>query len=300
MSFSSKVKTELCKISLSKHCCAVAEAYGVLLYSNMFTKHQIKIVTGSNEFAERLPKLFKKAFGCKFDERPSTEIKGKIVLSISDTNNVRNIFSAYGYEAESILAHHINLGVLEENCCKAAFLRGAFLAGGSITDPEKSYHLELVTDHYNVSRETFSILLELGFSPKDTQRMGNYITYFKQSEVIEDLLTLIGAPISAMDIMSAKVEKGVRNTANRLVNCDSANADRVVSAASQQIEAIRIIERSIGLESLPEKLKQTAILRIANPVASLSDMAQLSIPPVSKSCISHRLHKLMNLAKEQQ
>ena len=292
MSFSSDTKAELCRVAIQKHCCALAEAYGILLYCNMFTADEIRIVTSSPEFAERLPKLFKRAFNASFDSIPSADIKGKQTLSITNKEHIRQIFAAYGYEAKGILAHHINLGALEENCCKASFLRGAFLAGGSITDPSKSYHLELVTDHYNVSRETFSILLELGFSPKDASRGGNYIIYFKQSETIEDFFTLMGAPVSAMDIMSAKVEKDMRNAVNRRVNCDSANADKIVLAAEEQLEAIRRIERTTGLDDLPDKLREAALLRIANPEASLTDLAALSIPPVSKSCISHRLRKL--------
>ncbi|NLV87278.1 MAG: DNA-binding protein WhiA [Clostridiales bacterium] len=298
MSFSSDTKAELCTISLSRRCCAVAEAYGVLLYCNMFNHEEIRIVTSNSEFAQRLPKLFQKAFGQGFDPSPSFKIKGKKSFSIRDKNTIDTIFSAYGYEAETVLAHHINLGVLEESCCKAAFLRGAFLAGGSISDPEKSYHLELVTPHYNVSRETFYILLELGFSPKDTARGGNYVIYFKQSEAIEDLLTLAGAPVSAMGIMSAKVEKSMRNSINRKVNCDSANADKIVSASQEQIEAIKKIERTAGLQSLTEKLRETAILRIANPEASLTDLAVLAMPSVSKSCMSHRLRRLLEIARE--
>ena len=175
-------------------------------------------------------------------------------------------------------------------------MRGAFLAGGSLTDPAKSYHLEFVTDHYSVSREMFSILLELGFSPKDVSRGGNYVLYFKQSEAIEDFLTLVGAPLAAMEIMNAKVEKDMRNAVNRRVNCDSANADKIVSAAAGQLAAIRRIEETTGLEDLPEKLYETALLRIANPEASLTDLAALALPPVSKSCMGHRIRKLMELA----
>ncbi len=292
MSFSTDTKAELCRVPLQKNCCAVAEAYGILLYCNMFSADEIRIVTSSAELTERLPKLFKKAFGIAFDVAPSTDIKGKQTFSITNKEHIKLVFATYGYEARGILAHHINLGVLENDCCKASFLRGTFLAGGSITDPVKSYHLELVTDHYNVSRETFSILLELGFSPKDASRGGNYIIYFKQSEAIEDFFTLLGAPVSAMDIMSAKVEKDMRNAVNRRVNCDSANADKIVLAAQEQLEAIRRIERTSGLDDLPEKLREAALLRIANPEASLADLAELAIPSVSKSCISHRLKKL--------
>jgi len=108
---------------------------------------------------------------------------------------------------EGILAHHINFGVLEDDCSRQSFMRGAFFAGGSVTDPNKRYHLELVTDHYNVSREAFSLLLDMGFEPKSTSRGGNYITYFKNSEIIADFLTTLGAPVAAIEIMSAKIMK---------------------------------------------------------------------------------------------
>lgn len=298
MSFSSDTKAELCREPVHKRCCAIAESYGIMLYCNTFSAAEIRIVTGSSELSERLPKLIKKAFGCSFDPVPTVETKGKQTFSITDRTAISAVFDAFGYDAASSLAHHINLGILEEPCCKASFLRGAFLAGGSITDPAKSYHLELVTDHYNVSREAYSILLELGFAPKDAARGGNYVTYFKQSEAIEDFFTLIGAPVAAMDIMSAKVEKDMRNAVNRRVNCDSANADKIVMAASEQLDAIRRLEQRAGLSELPEKLRETALLRIANPEASLTDLAQLAMPPVSKSCISHRLRKLMEIAQK--
>jgi DNA-binding protein WhiA len=292
MSFSSDTKAELCRQAPNRRCCALAEAYGVLLYGNLFTRNEIRIVTGSDEFSERLPKLFKRAFNLGFDAVPAAHNKGKTTLSITDPQALEEIFAAFGFERTSFVVHHINLSVLEEPCCKASFLRGAFLAGGSISDPSKSYHLELVTPHYNVSREIFSILLELGFSPKDAARAGNQVIYFKQSEAIEDFLTLMGAPIAAMEIMSAKIEKDMRNTVNRRVNCDSANADKIVSASREQLEAIRRIDRDKGLSELPEKLRETALLRIANPESSIAELAQLAMPPVSKSCMSHRLRKL--------
>ena len=293
MSFSGNVKAELCRAGLQRNCCAEAEAYGILLYANTFSASEIKIITGSEEFAQHLPRLWRKAFGFGFDIVPPEDNKGKFIYIINDRAKIDAIFEKYGYEASSTLAHHINLGVLEDECCRTSFIRGAFLAGGSITDPEKRYHLELVTDHMNVSRETYSMLLEMGFEPHDTTRAGHYITYFKQSEAIEDFFTTIGAAGAAMEIMEAKIEKGMRNSINRKVNCDSANADKIVSAASAQLEKIRFIDKEVGLESLPMDLQEVAFLRIANPEASLSDLAMLSDPPISKSGINHRLRKLM-------
>jgi hypothetical protein len=293
MSFSSNVKAELCRENPTKHCCAVAECYGILLYCHTFTSREIKITTSSREFSEILPRLFRRAFSLSFDALPDPEHNGRYSFSITDPEKISAVFEHFGYDSTSTLAHHINLGVLESDCCKASFIRGAFLAGGSITDPSKRYHLEFVTDHASVSREMFTVLLEMGFDPRSTTRAGNYITYFKQSEAIEDLFTTIGAPVAAMDIMGAKVEKDMRNAINRRVNCDSANADKIVSASQMQLEKIRAIDHQYGLDSLPEKLQETALLRIANPEASISELAMLSNPPVTKSCLSHRLRKLM-------
>ena len=188
MSFSSDTKAELCKLSPSAKCCSIAECYGILLYCNTFTNNLIKIITESRPLAKRLPKLFKRAFGFGFDDMPDDLEKegGKLVFLIEDRHKLDRIFATYGYERQTSLAHHINLGVLEEDCCRQSFMRGAFFTGGSITDPRKRYHLEMVTDHYNVSRETYSLLLDMGFEPKSTSRKGNYIAYFKQSESIED------------------------------------------------------------------------------------------------------------------
>ena len=198
------------------------------------------------------------------------------------------------------LAHHVNFGVLEEVGCVEAFARGAFLAGGSVTDPEKRGHLELATPHRNVSRETLSLLLDLGFEPKETQRRGNCLLYFKKADAIADFLTQIGAPVSAMNVMTAKVDKEMRNLVTRRINCDTANADKTVLAAQEQIDAIRAAAKAYGgLYELPEPLQQAAMLRIANPEASLADLARLSDPPVTKSCLNHRLRKLMELAEKE-
>jgi DNA-binding protein WhiA len=299
MSFSAEAKSELCRVPPGRSCCERAEAYGALLYGTAFTAREIRFITGSAAFACRLPRLFRRVFGLSFDLTTPEGTNGKQSFLISDPEKIRHIFALYGFEASCTLAHHINLGVLEEDCCRASFLRGAFLAGGSITDPGKRYHLEFVTDHKSVSRETYSLLLDMGFFPKDTRRGGGWVTYFKQSEAIEDLLTTMGAPLAAMSVMQAKVEKDMRNAVNRRVNCDSANADKIVSAAQQQLEAIRRLERELGLRELPEPLQEAALLRIANPESSLAELALLTRPQVSKSCMSHRMKKLLSYLEEE-
>ncbi len=296
MSFSSEVKNEICRDGLQKKCCAVAEAYGVLLYCNLFSLRQIRIITESDAFSQRLPRLFRRAFGISFDILPPAEKTGKRSFSITDGAKIRAIFAAVGYDPERTVAHHINLAVVENDCDRTAFLRGAFLAGGSVTDPNKRYHLELVTSHAGVCRQTHALLLEMGFQPKDSQRGASFITYFKQSGAIEDLLTTMGAAVSAMEIMQTKVEKHMTNAMNRLTNCDMANADKITDAARQQMDAIRVIEAGPGLDALPQVLQDTALLRIANPSCSLTELAQLACPPVTKSCMNHRLRKLMEFS----
>lgn len=297
MSFSSDVKAELCQAKTDRKCCAVAECYGVLLYCNTFSAREIRIITASGGFAARLPKLLRRGFGLRFDSLPGAGT-GKKTLIINDRDKLARIFSAFGSEPEGSLSHHINFGVIEEDCCRTAFVRGAFLAGGSVTDPEKRYHLELATPHRSVSREMFSVLLDMGFSPKETQRSGNSLLYFKKADLIADFFTSLGAPVAAMNVMTVKVDKEMRNTVTRQINCDSANADKTVAAAQEQMAAIRRIVRSYGLDALPEPLKDAALLRITNPEASLADLARLSCPAVTKSCLSHRLKKIMSLAPE--
>ena len=295
MTFGGEVKNELCRAGLSRKCCAQAEAYGVLLYCNTFCGSEIRIVTEHEAFAQRLPALFRKAFRLSFDRLPEGE--GKRVFSIQAPDKLRLIHQTYGVDPEA-LALHINFAALEESCCRAAFFRGAFLSGGSVTDPRKGYHLELATSHRSVSREMLALLREEEFAPKDADRKGNSVIYFKQSEYIEDFLTAIGAPVAAMDVMTAKLEKDLRGSVNRRVNCDAANLDKVVEAAQGQLEAIRRLERSGRLETLPDKLQEAARLRAAHPEDTLSQLAEQCSPPVTKSALNHRLRKLVELGSQ--
>ena len=297
MSFSSQIKQELCKATVTKKCCAQAEVYGILLFCSSFRRSGIRIVTESDAFAARLPVLFRKAFQVEFDQLPAS-CSGKRAFLIHDPKKISLIGSTYGYDPEESVALHINFAVLEEEHCRTAFFRGAFLAGGSVTDPDKGYHLELVTSHYNVGREMPALLHESGFDPKSSERKANYVTYFKQSTYIEDFLTAIGSPVAAMGIMNAKAEKNLRGSINRRVNCEAANLDKTVDASLVQIEAIRTLEERGVLEQLPEKLRETAVLRRENPELTLTQLAAMCDPPVTKSALNHRLRKLMSLAQQ--
>lgn len=298
MSFSYDTKNELCRLPVQRLCCARAEAYGILLYCSTFHPGEVRVVTENPNFAARLPRLFHRAFGLRFDRQPEPEQQeGKRVFQLTDGKKLDHIINLLGYDPRQNPVLHINFGMLEEECCRSAFLRGVFFAGGSITDPAKRYHLELTTSHMQVSRELDVLLRECGYPPKSVSRNGSFVTYFKQSHQIEDFLTLIGAPVAAMNVMTAKMEKDLRNSVNRRLNCDSANLDKAVGAAQEQLEAIRKLEVAGILEKQPEKLRQTASLRAANPELTLSELAEEFDPPVTKSCLNHRLRKLVELAK---
>ena len=297
MSFSYETKNELCKLPVQKQCCARAEAYGILLYCNTFNSTEVRIITGNPNFALRLPKLFQRAFGIQFDCQPELEQSGKYVFRILERHKLERIINMLGYDPRQNLVLHINFGILEDECCRASFLRGVFFGGGSVTDPAKRYHLEMTGSHFQASRELEVLLRECGYPPKNLARNGSLITYFKQSEQVEDFLTLIGAPVAAMHIMSTKLEKDLRNSVNRRLNCDSANLDKAVLAAQEQLEAIRLLDMTGILKHLPEKLKQTAALRLENPELTLTELAESFDPPVTKSCLNHRLRKLIEMAK---
>lgn len=296
MTFAAQVKAELCKPQVGKKCCALAECFGILLYANTFRAEQIKIVTESSEFAQRLPRLFKRAFNLSFDSAPQPEQGGKLVFQITEAEKLHKIFESYGLEPEQY-SLHLNFGMLENECCRTAFLRGAFLAGGSVTDPEKRYHLELVTGHIKVSAETHALMADMDLPVKAASRSGSCVLYFKQGERIEDFLTLLGAPVSAMDMMQARMEKELRNGVNRRVNCETANLTKLVEAAQGQIAAIRRLESRGVLAQLPEKLQQAAQLRRENPEATLAELAAMTNPPSTKSAMNHRLRKLMEVDK---
>ena len=299
ISFSSSAKAEICRNMPQKHCCALAECFGILLFCNSFGGNGIRVITESREFAQLLPKLFKKAFGFGFDNAPEEPFSGKMNFQIHSKEKLATIMDSYGFNPNDTLSLHINLSVIEDDCCKTSFLKGAFLAGGSVTDPTKAYHLELTTTHQSVSREAYTLMQEvLGFYPKAAQRSGGQVLYLKQSDMISDCLTYLGAPVAAMGIMEARLEKELNNKVNRRCNCDDANTSKVVEAAQEQLNSIRVLDEMGLLQSLPVKLQQAAEARQKNPEASLTELAALMEPPISKPAMNHRLKKLVEMAKE--
>lgn len=298
-SFSASAKAEICREFPQSNCCALAECFGILLFCNSFRNDSIKIITESEEFAALLPKLFKKAFGFGFDAQAGDGKGGKQIFQIQSAEKMSVIMAAFGFDTQETFSLHINLPVIENECCKTAFLRGAFLSGGSVTDPGKGYHLELATTHHSVAKECYLIVQEtMGFLPKLASRSGGLVVYLKQNEQIADYLAFLGASVASMGMIEARLERELNNQVNRRCNCDDANITKVVEASQEHLNAIRVLRERNQFDGLPEKLKQAALLREQNPEAPLSELAGMAEPKISKPAMNHRLKRLVELAAE--
>ena len=297
MTFSAKIKEELCKLPLKNPECVLAECCGLVLFANSTRKDKIKIITENKDVAHRASWLLKSLFGFDFDKKiiPAASLK-KFNLIIESPEKLDIIFEAFGIDATVSL--RLNAAIIETDEARAAFCRGAFLSGGSVTDPESAYHLELATSHNTLSREVVSLLLDLELPAKTATRKSNYVIYFKESGHIEDFLTRIGAPVSAVELMQTKLFKNVRNQTNRQVNCDVANLNKAADAAKAHLLDIHTIMDNGEFDSLSPQLQSAANLRLAYPDATLSELVGYSNGEVGKSGLNHRFSKLHAIAEE--
>ncbi len=304
MSFSSDIKDELIKTENMPECCVHAMAYGMFLFGRSFTLSDISLMTDNERVADKYVSLAEEACGIKAQLNVSPA--GKYTAAFEGDENrkkVLSVFSCTGAER----THRIDRGNLTNdsadnsdniNCCDSAFLRGAFLSCGTASDPNKSYHLEFVVPYKTLSLDLMKILNEYGIKAKHMVRRYVNVIYIKDSESIEDLLAMMGAHISAMEIMNIKIYKDVRNLTNRRNNFENANLSRTVFASFDQVSAIERLKASGAFVTLPEDLRQIAELRIENPDASLREIGDLCEPKMSRSAVNHRLKKLMSIAEK--
>ena len=295
MSFSTEVKNELCSVSMSRACCTRAEAYGALLHASVFSHKEIRLSAENAVVVRRLQALLQRAF---FVDSEAESCGRKQQLIINDPPRIGRIFDALGYDRKNHITYHLNRNVLEEDCCIAAFLRGAFLMAGTVAGPDKKSHLELKSTHQSLTGEETSLMLDLGLAPKQARRASAQLLYFKDSASVEDFLTRIGAPHAAMELMQVKMVKEVRNYVNRTTNFETANLTKTASAAAAQLEAIELIGRTKGLESLPDELYEVALLRLQNPDMSLRELGAHLSEPISRSGVNHRLKKILELSRQ--
>jgi DNA-binding protein WhiA len=293
MSFTSDIKIELTKAPGGCANCKLAECLGVLLYSNKMAVDGIRVVIRSSAVRRHVMDLFHDVFGF-----PPAETEDG-AIQIRQPYNVGRVFDTFGFEKKNG-SISLNFGLLEEDCCKLAFFRGAFLAGGSVSAGSGGYHFELVTAHFSITKQANYLMTDMGYPMAMTNRRGNYLLYSKDSAVIEDFLSALGATNAAMDLMLAKVEREMSNNINRKVNCDVANLNKTVEAAARQVEAIQRLQRSGKLDKLSAPLRETANLRLNHPEMSLSELLPLFSEPVSRPGLNNRLRKLVQLASEEE
>ncbi|MCI8554422.1 MAG: DNA-binding protein WhiA [Clostridiales bacterium] len=299
MSFSSQIKNELALASADRPCCRGAQLYGMLEMGHSFSGAAVSLQTEYEAGARRYASLLCQV--CGIGEPPvqlPAKAGGFYTVALAAAADRARVLERFGHTPEE-LTLRLNRANLECEECAAHYLRGAFLVCGAAAAPSAGYHLEFSVPHYPLSRDLLALLRELDFNARLVRRKGSPVVYFKESGQIEDCLTLMGAVTSSLDLMNVKIIKHVRNRANRLTNCESANIDKTVSASAVQIEAIRRLEARGGLLSLPDELKELALLRLDNPELSLRELGELLEPPLSRSGVNHRLHRLMELAERE-
>lgn len=294
MSFCSDVKDELLNLRLSS-CCLSAYSYGFMLFGRSFSIKRIALQTASEEVA----KGYCNAIFQTYKIKPQITVGGKIRPTfvaevVSEADRLKILAeNDFGINPELI-----NDSIFIRECCFAGFVRGAFLACGNINDPEKEYRIEFNVKQEIIALELQALLLKSGINLKSTSNGKGLKLYTKDSAVIEDLLTLMGASKHTLDIMDTKIIKSVKNNINRARNCDSANISKTVEASIKQRTAIDFLKKTDRLQSLPEELLQAANLRIENPDATLKELCRLSVTPLTVSGLNHRFSRIIQIYEE--
>lgn len=294
MSFSSSVKNELGSIEILSSCCLHAQVYGLVLFAH-FSPADISITTENSDTARVFSEGLTELCGTQ-PELLSSESK-KITYSVEKPADRVKVYDAFGHSPKEI-SLRINRSNITDDCCASAFVRGVFMACGTVTDPNKNYHLEFVVPHKRLCTDLITLLEEFELRPKYVVRKGYHIVYFKDSESIEDLLTFMGATVSSLEVMGVKMQKDVINRVNRMINSEMSNLSKTIDAASKQIAAIELIESTCGIDSLPENLREIAQLRLENPETSLKELGTMLETPISRSGVNHRLEKILSIAAD--
>lgn len=298
MSFATQVKAELAEIRPAALCCLKAQAYGMAQGGHAFGRSGISLQTENASIAALYSELLGKISGTALQWQKPTGTRGFHSVSFADAEQSRRLLEAFGH-SEKEVAVRLNRANLECEQCACAYLRGLFLSCGTVSSPQSGYHLEFPVSYYNLSRDLPALFAELGLRVRTVRRKGDYVLYFKESEQIEDCLTVMGAVNSTLELMNVKMVKDIRNKTNRVINCESANIDKIVAAAAGQLEAVRHIQKATGgLDALPPDLRELAQLRLQNPDMSLRELGQALEQPISRSGVNHRMQRLLAFARE--
>lgn len=309
--FSANVKNEISKLPIENDCCRRAELSALLKTTGTIQiQHPggfaMKLQTENASIARRIFSLLKDCFDIhtKVMVRKNKQLKknNNYYLHIDSEMGAEFIMQETGLIKETLGEKNFVWGIpsalIKKNCCKKSYLRGVFLGCGSLSDPEKNYHLELVVSTEEFAHDLKKILSHFNLNGKIVSRKGHLVVYLKEGENIVDFLNIVGAHTALLSLENVRIFKGMRNSVNRLVNCETANLDKTLNAAERQIECINIIKNTIGLRKLGNGLQELAELREQYSEASLKELGGMMSPPVGKSGVNHRLRKIEQIAEK--
>lgn len=309
MSFSQEVKEELSRQIPGGRHCHIAEVAGIVgligrIVISAQDRFSVKIQTESLYVARKYFTLLKKTFNIvpEVTIRKNNGLKNSklYIVTVNRHEDAVRILQTIklinsSNEIEENLSITDNV-VIMKACCKRAFIRGAYLAAGSVSDPNKAYHFEIVCNDYNKALQLQTIINSFEIESKIVERKNHFVVYIKEGSAIADVFSVMEAHVALMNFENIRILKDMRNSVNRKVNCETANLNKTVSAAVKQIESIELIKRTKGLDYLPEQLKEIAILRVENPDTSLKELGEMLEPKVGKSGVNHRLRKICEIA----
>lgn len=310
MSFSSTVKDEICRHDINTECCLKSEFESILRTEGAIRVSEgaavLKVTTESGSFARRLYTISRKLFNInpRVIVKKSSKLKGHVsyIVDISGLLQNKKELEKLNLTPDNISINGIrpDLAAAKHNkeCCRRAALRGAFLVGGSISDPEKSYHMEIKCISNSIALEVCQNMEELNLHARIIERKGSFIVYLKEGEDIVDFLNLVGAHTALMEFENIRIMKEMRNNVNRVVNCETANLQKTVNASVRQVENIKYILEHHGLKNLPETLQEVARLRLDYPDVNLKELGEMLFPPLGKSGVNHRLRKIDEIAED--
>lgn len=305
MSFSTDTKEELARIIPEKQCCMIAELSALIRMSGTLEFQgrndlRIQLNTENPSTARKIFKLVKKAYGfsaeIQIKQTPRFNKGKQYILMIQDAKQSLHLLQETEIFKKTTEGYRLSDEwpdrILKKRCCKRAYLRGAFLGGGSISSPEKNYHLEFVSSKEQHIDTIHELLNYFGLMGKIIERKGHFVLYLKEGEQIVDLLNIMGAHHALFSLENIRILKQMRNNINRIVNCETANLSKTVKASMRQVEMINFIDKRIGIHQLPQGLRDVAIARLKYPESSLKELGELMKPQVGKSGINHRFRKL--------
>ncbi len=306
MSFASETKKELTNIEV-KDCCANAELSALIRMNGSlsFSNQQlvVNIQTENAAIARRIYTLIKKGYDTPVEllVRKKMRLKKNNVYIVRIKEDSKMILEDLKILGEGFtFIHNISEDLIKKKCCKRSYLRGAFLAGGSVNNPEtSSYHLEIFSLYAEHNEALSEVMNSFGLNSKTLERKKGFITYLKEAEKITEFLNVIGAHNALMRFEDVRIVRDMRNSVNRLVNCETANLNKTIGAALRQVENIKFIEKHVGLQVLPDKLREIAELRVTYQDVTLKELGEMvSGGTISKSGINHRLRKIDQLAEK--